>query len=138
MDLRNIFEAPEVLAGGSAVSIVFYVLEVIAMWRIFEKAGEAGWKALIPIYNLYILCKIVNFNWWLLLGFLIFLVPIFGWVIGWVFSGLYIAVLKFVIDYNLAKSFGKGLLFTLGLFFFAPIFYLILGFGSAKYHKARR
>lgn len=138
MDLRNIFEAPAVLAGGSAISIVFYVLEVIAMWRIFEKAGEAGWKALIPIYNLYILCKIVNFNWWLLLGFLIFLVPIFGWVIGWAFGGLYIVILKFVIDYDLAKSFGKGLLFTLGLFFFAPIFYLILGLGSAKYHRFRR
>ncbi len=138
MDLRNIFEAPDVLVGGSAISIVFYVLEIIAMWRIFEKSGEAGWKALIPLYNLYILCKIINFNWWLLLGFLIFLVPFFGWVIGWIFSGLYIVILKFVINYNLAKSFNKGLFFALGLFFFAPFFYLILGFGSAEYYGTYR
>ena len=40
------------------VAIVIAVLQVIAMWKIFSKAGEAGWKSLIPIYNSVILFKI--------------------------------------------------------------------------------
>lgn len=129
MDLTNIFQSPEVLGSGSAVVIIFYILQVVAMWKIFEKAGEAGWKSLIPIYNLYILLKLVRFNWWLLLGLLIFIIPIIGWVIG----AIYMLVLQVIICYRLSRSFGKELGYTIGLLLLAPIFYLILGFGSAKY-----
>lgn len=129
MDLTNIFQSPEVLGSGSAVAIIFYILQVVAMWKIFEKAGEAGWKSLIPIYNLYILLKLVRFNWWLLLGLLIFIIPIIGWVIG----AIYMFVLQVIICYRLSRSFGKELGYTIGLLLLAPIFYLILGFGSAKY-----
>lgn len=129
MDLTNIFQSPEVLASGSAFAIIFYVLQVVAMWKIFEKAGEAGWKSLIPIYNLYILLKIIRFNWLLLLGLLIFIIPIVGWVVG----AIYMFVLQAIICYRLARSFGKELGYTIGLLLLAPIFYLMLGFGDAKY-----
>lgn len=129
MDLTNIFQSPEVLASGSAFAIIFYVLQVVAMWKIFEKAGEAGWKSLIPIYNLYILLKIIRFNWLLLLGLLIFIIPIVGWVVG----VIYMFVLQVIICYRLARSFGKELGYTIGLLLLAPIFYLMLGFGDAKY-----
>ncbi len=129
MDLTNIFQSPEVLASGSAFAIIFYVLQVVAMWKIFEKAGEAGWKSLIPIYNLYILLKIIRFNWLLLLGLLIFIIPIVGWVVG----AIYMFVLQVIICYRLARSFGKELGYTIGLLLLAPIFYLMLGFGDAKY-----
>lgn len=129
MDLTNIFQSPEVLASGSVFAIVFYVLQVVAMWKIFEKAGEAGWKSLIPIYNLYILLKIIRFNWLLLLGLLIFIIPIVGWVVG----VIYMFVLQVIICYRLARSFGKELGYTIGLLLLAPIFYLMLGFGDAKY-----
>ena len=50
-------------AGATAVYVVcllvVYVLLVIADWKIFSKAGEEGWKSLIPIYNMYILFKII-------------------------------------------------------------------------------
>ena len=39
-------------AGESTIGIILIVLEIIATWRIFEKAGEDGWKSIIPIYNL--------------------------------------------------------------------------------------
>ncbi len=129
MGLTNIFQSPEVLASGSAFAIIFYVLQVVAMWKIFEKAGEAGWKSLIPIYNLYILLKIIRFNWLLLLGLLIFIIPIVGWVVG----AIYMFVLQVIICYRLARSFGKELGYTIGLLLLAPIFYLMLGFGDAKY-----
>ena len=40
------------------VSFIVYLLLVIAMWKIFVKAGEAGWKSLIPIVDFYYLFKI--------------------------------------------------------------------------------
>lgn len=39
------------------LGIVWYLLVVIGAWKMFEKAGEAGWKAIIPIYNMYIVFK---------------------------------------------------------------------------------
>ena len=38
------------------LAIVVFI--IAAMWRVFEKAGQPGWAAIIPIYNLYIMLKI--------------------------------------------------------------------------------
>ena len=29
-------------------AFIFYILQVIAYWKIFTKAGEEGWKSIIP------------------------------------------------------------------------------------------
>ena len=109
------------LSLTSFFSIIFFivVITIVAKWKIYEKAGQPGWASIIPIYNIYVLLKIVGKpGWWLLL--LIF-VPIVN------------AVLAIWMVNLLSKSFGKDVLFTLGLLFLSPIFYLILGFGNAKY-----
>jgi hypothetical protein len=108
--------------GGSAILwllyAVFIVVYLVAAWIVYTKAGEEGWKALIPIYNVWVLLKIVGRpGWWLLL----FLIPFVNFVI-WI-----------IVSIDLAKSFGKGTGFALGLIFFAPIFYMILAFGDATY-----
>ena len=46
------------LATYSIVGFVWWLLHVVAAWRIFTKAGEAGWKSIIPIYSTYITYKI--------------------------------------------------------------------------------
>ena len=74
--------------------IVVYALLVAGWWMIFTKAGEDGWKALIPI-----------------VGFII-------WII---------------VALDLAKSFGRGTGFGIGLIIFPYIWSLILGFGSDTY-----
>lgn len=107
------------------VSLIVYIIQVIAMWKIFTKAGEAGWKCLIPIYNLVIMFKISGLSPWLILLFLLGAIPVLGAII--------IIALGAVLSYKLAKSFGKSGGFAVGLYFLAPIFYLILGFGSAQY-----
>lgn len=84
----------------------------------FEKAGEAGWKSIIPIYNIIILLKIVGREWWWIV---LMLIPIVGFVI-WIIVAL-----------DLAKVFGRGTGFAIGLIFLTPIFALILGFGSDTY-----
>ena len=87
----------------------------MAQWRVFEKAGEAGWKCLIPIYSTYTQVKFVTGNGWL---FLLMLVPIVN------------IVFVFWVLHQKSKSFGEGFGFTLGLIFLTGIFELILGFSK--------
>jgi hypothetical protein len=102
----------------SLFMVVIIVLAIVAMWRIFSKAGEAGWKAIIPIYNTIILLKIVGRPWWWLLLLFIPLVNI---------------VILIIVYNDLSKSFGHGMGFTLGLIFLNIIFFLILAFDKSRY-----
>ncbi|MBR2133832.1 MAG: hypothetical protein IJ851_03890 [Eubacterium sp.] len=106
----------QIVSGICAFIVV--VLSIIANWKLFEKAGEAGWKAIIPIYNIYILCKIVDGNGW---KFLLLIIP----VVNFVYT--------IILNLREAKAYGKGVGFGIGLIFFPTIFTLILGFGSAQY-----
>ena len=102
--------------------LVAYTVAVIASWwMIFGKAGEAGWKSLIPIYNFIVLLKIVGREWWWVLLVLIPLVNV---------------IVLIIVALDLAKAFGRGTGFGLGLIFLTPIFSLILGFGSDTYERA--
>ena len=55
----------------SLIILAFYVLIIVAQWKIFTKAGQEGWKALIPIYNVVVLYKIIGLSPWLLLLYLL-------------------------------------------------------------------
>lgn len=118
-----------VLAGFSIALMFFmlivYVLQIIAMWRIFSKAGEAGWKSLIPIYNAIILFKVSGLSPWLILAYLAAIIPFVGWIVP-----IVITILQ---ANGLSKSFGKSTGFTVGLVLLPSIFYLILGFGNSEY-----
>jgi hypothetical protein len=100
-------------------AIMVTVVEIVGAWFMFEKAGEPGWAAIIPIYNYLIGIKIAGKPWWYIL---LMLIPVVNLVI-------YIIILN-----GLAKNFGKGTGFTVGLFFFRFIFIPILGFGNAVYN----
>ncbi|MBR1762543.1 MAG: hypothetical protein IJ731_04170, partial [Eubacterium sp.] len=63
MDEYNELVTNAIQGNSTATSIttlVIAILSIIALWKIFEKAGEAGWKAIIPFYNAYTLVKIVD------------------------------------------------------------------------------
>jgi len=93
-------------------------LLLVAMWKVFTKAGKPGWGAIIPIYNIVLLCDIAGKpGWWVLLYF----IPLLNIVIG------------IIVSIGVAKNFGKGAGFGLGLAFLSVIFYPILAFGSADY-----
>jgi hypothetical protein len=99
-------------------AIMVTVIEIVGAWYMFEKAGEPGWAAIIPIYNYLIAIKIAGKPWWYIL---LMLIPLVNLVI-------------IIITLNgLAKNFGKGTGFTVGLFFLRFIFIPILGFGNAVY-----
>jgi len=116
---------PEQTAAAGAAATIFMVvylaivlLIVASMWKIFVKAGKPGWAAIVPIYNLIVLLEIAGKPvWW----FLLMLIPFVNLVI------------LAIVCIALAKNFGKGAGFGLGLLFLSPIFYPMLAFGDARY-----
>ena len=100
--------------------IAWVVLTIVAEWKIFTKAGKEGWKSLIPVYNAYTMLQILNME--PMLCFLT-LLPGANFMLG------------IVMNVKLAKSFGKGTGFAIGLILLEPIFEMILGFGQAKYKQ---
>ena len=99
--------------------LIFTVLALVGAWKTFEKAGEAGWKAIIPVYNALILLRLIGRPWWWIF---LMLIP---------FVNLVVLV---IVALDLGKSFGKGAMFSIFLLFLlAPIGFLILGFGQDKY-----
>ena len=98
--------------------LAIVVAVIAAWWKIFIKAGEEGWKSIIPIYNIIVILKIVGREWWWVLLMLIPIVNIVVWII---------------VSIDLAKSFARGTGFGIGLAFLSPIFGLMLGFGSDTY-----
>ena len=128
------------VVGVLIFSLVLYVLEVIALWKIFVKAGEDGWKAIIPILNIYVLFKISwdpKFFWFylgaqVLGGILASSENSFAMTLGSLCS-LGAFVLTVIMLYYLSKSFGQGAGFTVGLVLLQLIFLMILGFGGSSY-----
>lgn len=101
------------------ITLVVYVLLIVARWKIFTKADEAGWKSIIPFYAEYTLFRIAGRNGW---GFLLLLVPLVNIVVA------------IVVMIDLAKHFGKSTAFgVIALVIFSVIGYFILGFGKAEY-----
>ena len=115
------FDEPSIasILFGSAGFLIFSLLigaaTIAAMWMIFEKAGEPGWAAIIPFYNLYILYKITWGNGWM---FLLLLIPLGGFVV------------QIITWVKLAKVFGKGGGWACGLIFLNTIFICIMGFSK--------
>jgi hypothetical protein len=108
---------------GLFVVLALTIIVFAGFWKTFEKAGEPGWAAIIPIYNLYVLVKISgNAGWWTIL----FFIPVLN----------FLATLK--ISINLAGKFDRGILFGLGLAILSFIFFPILGFGNYQYQDATR
>ena len=107
--------------GFVIVQLAIAILFIVSLWKIFAKAGEPGWAAIIPIYNAVVLLKIAGKpGWWVLLLF----IPFVNIVIG---------ILAIV---GLAQNFGKGGGYIAGLILLPIIFYPMLAFGSAQYKPA--
>jgi len=132
--------------GGAIASIgifalIFYILMIIAYWKIFTKAGEKGWKSIIPIYNIYVFCRIIGISFWvyilgipIVIGILLSVAPS---RIVTIASGIYSLFLLIYIAIKLGDAFKKSILFKIGLIILPNIFLLILAFGGSKYHKSK-
>ncbi len=108
------------------VVLIVAVVGIVALWKTFVKAGQPGWAAIIPIYNFYIMLKVIGRPAWWLVFLLLPIVPFVG--------PIALAVVFLFVSLDMAKSFGKSPTFgVVALWIFSIIGYLILGFGDAKY-----
>lgn len=108
-------------AGIGILYLGIIVLMIASMWKIFVKAGQPGWAAIVPIYNIYVLLLIIKKPWWWIL---MFLIPIVNLVFAiWMIN-------------LLSKAFGQGAGFTIGLILLGFIFYPMLAFGNYTYQYA--
>ena len=127
-----------ILIPGAIASI----LTLIARWKIFTKAGQKGWKSLIPFYGNYVEFA---FTWTGLQGILTMAALLVAQLITGIadpdsliyglaaIPAIYAGVTVLIQIHKLSKSFGHGFGFTLGLIFLNPIFMMILGFGKSQY-----
>ena len=104
--------------GFTLVWFAIVLLMVASLWKVFVKAGEPGWAAIVPIYNLFVLLKIAGKPaWWIIL----MLIPFVNFIV-------------FIIAcVALAERFGKSAGFGVGLGLLGVIFFPILGFGDSTY-----
>lgn len=106
---------------GAIISLLYLVMIVAAiagMWKVFEKAGQPGWAAIVPIYNMFVLLQIVNKPiWWIVL----LLIPLIN------------IVILIMVSIALAEKFGKGGGFAVGMVFLPFVFYPMLGFGDERF-----
>lgn len=127
---------------ATVILVIGYIFRVITYWLLFQKAGEPGWKSLIPGYNFYTLYRLV----WSTRAFWIWVVCVVVYAVlnnlsadGSAMSAvaglvqLAAVIIDYISLYKLSKAFGHGVGFFLGLFFLQPIFLLILAFGSSQY-----
>lgn len=146
-------KTPDAVAVLSfVISIASAVLLAVALWRLFTKAGEKGWKSLIPVLNVYTLYKIAwdTGAFWRNIIYLLLIIAahivmiICGFVVDVVCAACIIALLLarilnrcFRLQYHLSKSFGHGFWYSVGLVLFPDIFYMILGLGKSKWRGAK-
>ena len=140
------------LLGGIYLvfAFIWWLLQIIANWNIFTKAGEAGWKSIIPVYSDYISYKIA---WQPSYFWLVFVLGIITSVAngmadpnGTITTILLIvsliriilAIISILYCIKLSRAFGHGIGFAIGLMFLQPLFMLILGFGNDPYYGADR
>ena len=99
---------------GLGIAIVMFA----GLWKTFAKAGLSGWSAIIPIYNGYLLCKVAGRSGW--------------WVLLLMIPSVHLIV-RIIGSLDIAKNFGPGTAFGLGLAFLPLIFFPILGFSDPRY-----
>lgn len=128
------------------LSLAVPILMIIATWKLFEKAGEPGWQALIPLYSTYVQYKITwkTSYFYLLLGCLgtILIITLSDFLSALLLPLAFVAYavtffLNLISAHKLSTAFGHDIGFTLGLILLEPIFLMILGFGSSRYEGPR-
>jgi hypothetical protein len=123
------------VAGFAIFMLIIIILIIIGSMRVFKKAGKPMWAAIIPIYSTYVLLQIIRKPVWWMVPLIV--LPILDSIVDMGMVGNIISLICFVFVimalYNLAKVFGRGIGFALGLIILNPIFMMILGFGKSEY-----
>lgn len=96
--------------------MAFVVVQIVAMWKLFKKAGRPGWASIIPVYNYIVLIQVAEAPMWYLA--LVFLVTPVGLLMTYI---------------KVAEKFGKSAGFGILIWFFPFVGLPILAFGKSQY-----
>jgi len=107
-------------AMGLLFSLAFIALMIASLWKVFTKAGQPGWASIIPIYNFIVILQIIGKPWW--------------WIIGMIIPFVNFVVF-IMLAIELARVFGKGIGYAIGLILLPFVFYPMLAFGDATYRR---
>jgi hypothetical protein len=108
-----------IVITGAIIILLVLSLLIVSMWKVYTKAGKAGWASIIPIYNTIVLLQIVGKPWW--------------WIFLFCIPGVNFVFLIWM-NNLLSLSFGKSASFTVGLVLIPIVFIPILGLGKATYN----
>lgn len=108
----------ELSEGQWRAVVLVAILQVIAWWRLFQKAGEPGWKSIVPVLNIWTAIKIAN-NY----GSAI------GWFIGLIIPGIG-AIVNFILQWRFAGKFTDRFGLRILYMFFPFIGGLIFAFSD--------
>jgi hypothetical protein len=112
-------EGPPIVVLIVYFAVIGFVLA--SLWKVFVKAGQPGWAALVPVYNVYVMTQIAGRPaWWTAL----MLVPCVS------------VVVAFLLMIDIARGFGKSVGFGVGLALLGIVFFPMLAFGDATYKGA--
>ncbi|HEU4967215.1 MAG TPA: DUF5684 domain-containing protein [Candidatus Saccharimonadales bacterium] len=104
------------------------IFEIVAVWRVYEKAGKPGWACLVPIYNIWVLAEIAGKPGWWGLAVLLSVIPVVGTIIT--------LIVMVVLSVGVARNFGKSDVFgVVGLWLFSAVGFPILAFSAATYRQ---
>lgn len=130
------------------IMFVLWLLTAVARWRTFNKMGEAGWKAFIPLYGDYVIyakCWDTRAAWNYILTAIVYAFFQAGVYkgttelttllcsIGELIFAISLLYLTIRINFRMSRAFGHGIAFGFGLWLLPAIFTFILGFGSSEY-----
>lgn len=123
------------LVSTALLALMLIILPIVGLWRLFREVDEAGWKALIPIWNLYVVYKIA---WgepvWFFVNLASFVLCIMGMINGISEVAVALTLIGLVcclacslaLGVRLSHAFGNSTLFGIGIGLLPSIFIYIL------------
>lgn len=128
--------------------LTYYAALVIAQYKLFQKAGEKGWKALIPFYNIFVSHHLIGMrHTWFILDIIFWALEVVLelvegtplWVEETFFSvAIIVTIISEILHIiRVCYCYSKTELFGFGMFLCPPLFSLILAFGKSEYHPPR-
>lgn len=141
MDFTTVSIINDISGTSISTGVLLWIIGIIAYWKLFTKAGEAGWKAIIPVYSEF---KLYDLTWKGYMLWILVALAVVSALLLTLTSNMFLAVIGVILNIigmiisiiakvKLSKAYGHGVGFAIGLIFFFPIFILILGFGKSEY-----
>lgn len=144
MTMMNMM-TPEVL-GGTMMLVVGFVyllikiLAAIGTWKMYNKAGVAGWKAFVPVYSRYVRYNLFwdkKYFWIFAIAYIImtalgaYAEGIMALVV--MVTAIVVMVVSIKVEFKCARCFGMGTGMGILLLIMPWLANIILGFGKAEY-----